>query len=680
LYLSNLKLTNFRQFGDADQALSVTFQPGITALVGRNDSGKTAVIDAIRYALLTRDQQFFRVQPDDFHVSADGSHASSFSIVCQLSDLSLDERAAFAEHLSFEDGSACLFVCLHAHRKEGAQGSRRWVDVTVRSGSGGQGPALESSVRELLAAAYLRPLRDAERELSAGRSSRLSQILSNVHGIKAGEKFDASMPFSKIDEIDKLSLVGLSDFFAGLIRKHAGIEEAEKAINEDYLKHLLLNNERVTGQINLTEGGSEEARLKQILERLELAISAEAAGQVRGRFGLGTNNLLFMACELLLLGKEPEGLPLLLIEEPEAHIHPQRQLRLMEFIKDAARPSDQSRAVQVVLTTHSPNLASGLPVSNMILLEGRNAHALSPDKTGLSPSDYGFLVRFLDTTKANLFFAHGVIIVEGDGEALLLPAIARALKLDLASHGVSIVNVGHTGLRRFSRIFQRKNPSDPLIDIPVSCIADFDVMPDAAPIVLGLVVGDDDTAWKNPKRRWRVHSDFADGNGGAVEGLKAHREKLTQYDGQNVKTFVSDHWTLEFDLARCGLAELVHRAATLAKAHEKIQSDGNTEEEVRAAAKAAFGELVIFSSEDAETIAIAVYNLFKSGNASKAIAAQYLAYEIDEISNDETQSPQQIAKKLPKYLVEAICHACGADAGELLKTGSAANEPDPADS
>ena len=106
MYLSNLKLTNFRQFGDADQALSVTFQPGITALVGRNDSGKTAVIDAIRYALLTRDQQFFRVQPDDFHVSADGSHASSFSIVCQLSDLSLDERAAFAEHLSFEDGSA----------------------------------------------------------------------------------------------------------------------------------------------------------------------------------------------------------------------------------------------------------------------------------------------------------------------------------------------------------------------------------------------------------------------------------------------------------------------------------------------------------------------------------------------------------------------------------------------
>lgn len=36
--------------------------------------------------------------------------------------------------------------------------------------------------------------------------------------------------------------------------------------------------------------------------------------------GLGSNNLLFMACELLLLGKEPDGLPLLLIEELEVHI------------------------------------------------------------------------------------------------------------------------------------------------------------------------------------------------------------------------------------------------------------------------------------------------------------------------------------------------------------------------
>ena len=51
MYLSDITIKNFRQFGDGDAALHIAFNSGITGLVGRNDSGKSAVIDAIRYAL-----------------------------------------------------------------------------------------------------------------------------------------------------------------------------------------------------------------------------------------------------------------------------------------------------------------------------------------------------------------------------------------------------------------------------------------------------------------------------------------------------------------------------------------------------------------------------------------------------------------------------------------------------
>lgn len=670
MYLSQLQLSGFRQFGTGDASLALAFNRGVTALIGRNDSGKSAIIDSVRYALLTRDQSYIRVQPEDFHVDASGEASDTFEIVCRLSDLSVSERAAFAEYLSYSAGEIDLYVHFKARRISASAGARRWVNVEVRTGKDGLGPSFDGSVRELLAAAYLRPLRDAERELSAGRGSRLSQILYHVPEVKAGTRFDATSPLAALSELDTLSLIGLADYFSSRVKGHDGVQKAATAINDDYLKELLLAGEPVFGRIDLTEGGTEDARLRQILERLELTLGAGVGQVSRGRFGLGSNNLLYMACELLLLGREPDGLPLLLIEEPEAHVHPQRQLRLMSFLRDAAEGGEDRRPVQVLLSTHSPNLASGLPVANTVLLDGKTAHALAPDQTKLSPGDYSFLERFLDVTKANLFFAHGLLIVEGDAEALLLPAIAKAIGLDLAAQGVSIVNVGHTGLRRFARIFQRADENATPPDMPVACLADFDVMPDRAPEALGLVTCDTDPKWESSKRRWKAKRDFKDENGNADAKLAQRRDHIRRDDGQMVRTFVADHWTLEYDLARCGLAALVHRAAQFAINHEKICEGRTSRESIVTEVGASFAQLEADHTGDPEMLAILVYDDFKNGSASKAIAAQYLAEEIDKVSGNEAFNPETFASSLPGYLVEAIRHACGK--GKPLSKGEPA--------
>ena len=430
MYLSNISIRNFRQFGDGDAALNVAFNSGVTALVGRNDSGKSAIIDAIRYALLTRDQEFIRVQPADFHLDRTGKPATEIFIRCKLSGLDDDEKGAFAEYLSYEANQVCLFVNWAAKRLNESPGARRWIDVSVRSGIDGAGPPLEASIRELLSSTYLRPLRDAEREMSPGRGSRLSQILANVPEIGQGDAFaDAELP-TDAAAVSRLSLLGLSDYLRHSVKKHKGVSSAEEAINTQYLLPLSLTGDSLRGKIDITEGGSDKTRLRQILERLELSLLEATTGNTRGRYGLGSNNLLYMACELLLLGREPDGLPLLLIEEPEAHLHPQRQLRLMEFLTLAAagKVKDTKRPVQVILSTHSPNLASKIPLPNIILLEGSRAFSLAHNHTKLEVGDYRFLERFLDVTKANLFFAHGVIVVEGDAEAILLPVLARLLE------------------------------------------------------------------------------------------------------------------------------------------------------------------------------------------------------------------------------------------------------------
>jgi putative ATP-dependent endonuclease of the OLD family len=661
MHLSELVIRNFRQFGDGDSKLKIAFNDGVTALVGRNDSGKSAIVDAVRYALLTRDQEFIRVQPEDFHIDSAGTQAADILIRCKISGLDDDEKGAFAEYLSYESGQVFLLVNWVAKRLSDTPGVRRWIDVSVRSGIDGAGPALEASVRELLASAYLRPLRDAEREMSPGRGSRLSQILANVPEIGLGDSFDVDALPADAAAVGELSLLGLSDYLRHSVKKHKGIGSAEKAINTQYLSSLSLTGDSLRGKIDLMEGGTDKARLRQILERLELGLLEAATGSPRGQYGLGSNNLLYMACELLLLGREPEGLPLLLIEEPEAHLHPQRQLRLMEFLTQAAagRVKDSQRPVQVILSTHSPNLASKIPLQNIVIMHGSRAFPLAEGHTRLDKGDYRFLERFLDVTKANLFFAHAVIVVEGDAEAILLPVLAKLLGTDLTEHGISIVNVGGRGLRRFSSIFQRRSNETPVLSVPVACLADMDVMPDCAPTILGLVSGDDDEKWSSSKRRWKALRDFG-GNGKTQEqALQEWRARLQSADGQSVKTFIADYWTLEYDLAFCGLAVDVYVAASLALNDDPLNEEKKQRADVEAAARSAFEEIETAANGDHTVLGTRVYQLFHSGGASKAIAAQYLAEMLSKQGDTPDFDRAAFEAKLPRYIVEAIAHVRG---------------------
>jgi len=314
--------------------------------------------------------------------------------------------------------------------------------------------------------------------------------------------------------------------------------------------------------------------------------------------------------------------------------------------------------IQIILTTHSPNLASAIPLDSIVLIHGGKAFTLARGHTELSPDDYRFLQRFLDVTKSNLFFARGVMIVEGDAENILLPTLARLIEMDLSSHGVSIVNVGGVGLRRFARIFQRKDAAgEGLLKVPVACITDMDVMPDCAPVIVGK--REPFPALKD--RRWRKKSDFAAGE------LDARREAIrAKASGQFVETFVSDGWTLEYDLALHGLAEEVWVAATLAQQDEKINEPGKPENiaNVTEAAEAEFREMQE-TYGNAEELASHVYSLFtKSPKASKSIAAQYLSEILEGKVKCGTYNAESLAKRLPPYVTGALRYATGNDEDE----------------
>ena len=185
MYLSKLTIRNFRCFGDGDKPFELPLKCGLTALVGENDAGKTAVIDALRFALGTTDQDWFRLEDPDFYQS---DTKKEIRIVCRFEGLTPQDNRAFVEYLTYADSAKdepVLYINWMAVDTGTAPKGRPFRRVEIRSGKNGDGPQLAPEVREMLRATYLRPLRDAESALSAGRGSRLSQVLHKTGEVKA---------------------------------------------------------------------------------------------------------------------------------------------------------------------------------------------------------------------------------------------------------------------------------------------------------------------------------------------------------------------------------------------------------------------------------------------------------------------------------------------------------------
>lgn len=658
MYIAEIRIENFRLFGSGDRAFVLTLNPGLTALVGENDAGKTAVVDALRLVLGTRDQDMLRVDPADFHQAAPtAERADQIVIRLTFRELTTADRGAFLEFLTYDPTigggvDTVLIITWVAKRNITEGSSRRVLPPEWRSGAKGDGPMLDLAARSLLTATYLRPLRDAERAMSAGRGSRLSQILQHTSEIRnIGVGFDKSA--DPPADPSTLSLLGLGDYTNHLFNKSEGIKQTRNRLNEVYLAPLSFANDLLQARIDVASAQEDSIRLRQLLEKLELALTTSASGESSHSRGLGSNNLLFMACELLLLAAENDGFPLLLIEEPEAHLHPQRQLRLMSFLQEQAKKERTDRQrIQIIVTTHSPNVASDLHLDNLAMIEGGRAFSLSRGKTKLNLSDYRFLERFLYVTKANLFFARAVLIVEGDAENILLPAIARLVGRDFHHYGVSVVNVGGVGLGRYARIFMREDAAtDGIINIPVACVTDMDVMPDMAPWIVGkLEEGHPLPAMPPSKRKWRIKADFP---GGDLEQRRA--DLRAKASGQKVETFVANEWTLEYDLAFHGLGKHVFWAASLALADDRINAGRAVQADIITEADNEY-DAIVKSTPDPETLGSHVYALFEVNGASKSIAAQYLVDLLEKEVKSGVLTADTLRDLLPPYIVEAIAH------------------------
>lgn len=485
MYIQEVDIRNFRTFGN--EGVSFLFDKGINVVIGENNCGKTAVIDAIRIAFsctLYKKEIFF--SKTDFHVNAAGERASSAQIDIYLKDVPRNLIEIW-DPVQTDSGEFHVVFTL-----EKSPSGIEKVKPRVWGGKC-EGNPLSADTLEAINSACLNALRDASNEMKPSRNSKLAELLGTIASHPQErealvEKLRAAnQEIMKTEPVDKAKQVINDNLFSieqdllhqkvdlGLVEpkfesimsslrswivprwqfvaidhpSYATICELQKMDDYKIYFHKIQNGLYVDVDTLIHQK-----------EELNATIKAELIALKKHTFeifqnGLGYNNLLFISAVLGDMSFDKDGIyeNLFLVEEPEAHLHPQLQELILDFF---CKKTEQHNSIQVIMTSHSPTLVSKIGIRHINLLY-ENQHQLHnyPLKTaGLSNVESDYLEKYLDVTKSQLFFARGVIFVEGISEAILLPEFAKLINRPLDMYAVEVVNINGVGFSPFAKMMK----------------------------------------------------------------------------------------------------------------------------------------------------------------------------------------------------------------------------------
>jgi putative ATP-dependent endonuclease of OLD family len=513
MHIESLRLRNFRCFGD--EAQTISFDPALTAVVGANGAGKTAIVAALQKLFATRAEDR-RLTREDVHFGP-GETPGTVEEANANSEDERDHRLGEAvlpkdQIRSVDKREVEIEVILgFPELSDGiAEDKADSVPEIFRAmSSSGPGQPLKARIR--LEASWIYGIDEDD------ISSQMFWITS-LDEVPFGERDIAKLPFSSNDrrrfqirylpatrDGNAILKLALREMLAWLER-HGNWEGGREPMAKQWeamqnLFDAMPAIKKISEELSTNWGRLFEGRhlrtprltvlareLQRALRELSLTLGPGPGGRHRSVHELseGQASLFYIAIVVTLFKldeelarSQPEGflaievarpwLTIIALEEPENHLAPFYLSRMVNLMREQA----QSQSVMAILTTHSASALRRVDPEQVRYVRQDPITLTSSVKEVPLPESKSDARKFIQEAVAShpeLYFARLVILGEGRSEEIVLPRLARSLdsEMELDPAFVAFVPLGGRHVNHFWRLLDG-------LKIPYVTLLDYDL-------------------------------------------------------------------------------------------------------------------------------------------------------------------------------------------------------------
>lgn len=480
-YITKVKIKNYRNFKNVEFDLKSK-----AVIIGENGVGKSNLLKALQLILdpsLSEDDRC--LEETDFFdclekpmehgeeivisIYIDG-YSDAKNVLCQLTDATVNVGEKKLLKLTYK---------FYPDKLSNGRVKYRYIIFKADD----ENNFFTYEDRKYLNIKVIKAIRDVETEMRNAKTSPLTKLIKSRYSIKK-EDLEKISGVLKSSGADVLNLPEINDLqteinklFNDIVSYSGDFNVALRTIDIDASRILYalkpLINDRDSFNTSLGINNIFYVSLMLLLEQdniVKTYLSSDEFGELnkddkkgilkncykkeKGNYYLKKGLVQIKKKELYAYvydhNNQPNGITILAIEEPEAHLHPIYQRLLYKYSVAESQAS-------VIITTHSTHLSSVAPLNTMV-------HLL-PDKDGtkvhttvdvdLNDEEINDLERYIDVKRGEIYLAKGIIFVEGIAEEYLIPEFAKILDKNLDKQGIIICNVNSTNFKPY-KVFADK--------------------------------------------------------------------------------------------------------------------------------------------------------------------------------------------------------------------------------